>query len=92
MHRTYVRRRLVALAVALVAVLGLSGRIASALGAQPVQLAASRTYVVLPGDTLWTIAGEIAPRRDPRVVVYELTTLNPRAEERLVPGDVLALP
>lgn len=31
------------------------------------------TYVVQPGDTLWTIAHRVAPQRDPRAVVDELT-------------------
>jgi Tfp pilus assembly protein FimV len=92
MHRTYVRRRVVALVLALAAVAGLSGRIAAAAGSGSVELVASRTYVVRPGDTLWSIAGDIAPQRDPRVVVHELTTLNPSAGERLVPGAVLGLP
>ena len=34
------------------------------------------TYVVQPGDTLWTIATEVAPDRDPRAVVDALRSAN----------------
>ena len=37
---------------------------------------------VAPGDTLWSIAGEAAPDRDPREVIEEIRHLND------VPGDV----
>ncbi len=37
---------------------------------------AGQRYVVQPGDTLWTIAAQIAPDDDPRVVVDALTTAN----------------
>jgi LysM domain len=92
MHRTYVRRRLLALALALAAVALLSGRIASAVGADPVELAATRAYVVRTGDSLWSIAADIAPQRDPRIVVHELVSLNPTLGDELVPGAVVELP
>ena len=37
-------------------------------------------YVVRPGDTLWTIAAEIAPDDDPRAVVDALREANGGAE------------
>jgi ribosomal protein RSM22 (predicted rRNA methylase) len=36
-----------------------------------------------PGDTLWSIANQAAPDRDPREVIEEIRALN------LVPSDVL---
>jgi LysM domain len=54
--------------------------------AQPV---AGRSYVVQPGDTLWSIAVEIAPDRDPRAVVAELRAAN--GGPRLEVGDELTL-
>jgi Tfp pilus assembly protein FimV len=33
-------------------------------------------YVVQPGDTLWSIATEVAPDEDPRVVVDALRAAN----------------
>src|SRR5205823_11848037 len=37
----------------------------------PLPSAVSATVVVMPGDTLWTIAERLAPGRDPRGVVTE---------------------
>lgn len=37
---------------------------------------AGERYIVQPGDTLWTIAAQIAPDDDPRVVVDALTAAN----------------
>lgn len=41
---------------------------------------AGAEYVVRPGDTLWTIAAEIAPDDDPRAVVDALREANGGAE------------
>jgi hypothetical protein len=83
------RRRLVVLlaAVALFAAAATAGR--ALLGAatsvepsspQPVGPPASsppgETYVVRPGDTLWSIAAAIAPDSDPRPVVDALRDAN----------------
>ncbi len=94
MHRTYVRRRLSALAVGLTLVLAAGGPMASAIGVvDPApSLASARTYVVRPGDSLWTIATTVAPERDPRLVVLELEQANPGPGARLVPGQVLSIP
>jgi LysM repeat protein len=72
----------------------LSGPIASAIGlgshgAVPVS---SRTYVVRPGDSLWSIATAVAPARDPRLVVDEIRQVNGSGSTRLVPGQVLSVP
>jgi Tfp pilus assembly protein FimV len=54
--------------------------------------AASRTaYVVAPGDTLWGIARRVAPGRDPRIVVDELTRDN-HLQGVLQPGEHLLVP
>jgi Tfp pilus assembly protein FimV len=93
MHRTYVRRRLVALAAALGAVVALSGPVSGALGAsREPELVSSRTYVVRPGDSLWSIAGAVAPDRDPREVIHDLDALNEAPVDRLTPGMVLTIP
>jgi hypothetical protein len=44
---------------------------------------------VQAGDTLWSIAGEIAPQRDPRNVVDDLRRINDLASVALTPGQVL---
>ena len=41
------------------------------------------------GDTLWSIAGKVAPNHDPRAVVARLLQLNHLHSPALVPGQVL---
>jgi nucleoid-associated protein YgaU len=54
--------------------------------------AAVRTYVVRPGDTLWSIAARISgPGADPRLVVDQLQQAN-RLRAAIVPGETLRLP
>jgi len=54
--------------------------------------AASRTYVVRPGDTLWSIAVRLAgPSSDPRPLVDELAQANHVAGS-IEPGQTLRLP
>lgn len=48
------------------------------------------TYVVEAGDTLWSVAGHLAPDEDPRVVVDELA--DARGTTTLLPGEVVAWP
>ncbi|MCZ2818039.1 LysM peptidoglycan-binding domain-containing protein [Modestobacter sp. VKM Ac-2984] len=56
------------------------------------ELAGSATIVVQSGDTLWSIAGEIAPEEDRRAVVDALLDVNGLSGVDLVPGQVLELP
>ena len=94
MHRTHVRRRIVALAV--VVGLGLigTGQVASALGSrsEAVQRVGQRTYVVRQGDTLWAIASRIAPTGDPRPVIQAIQDANGVDAGSLVPGSGLRIP
>jgi len=94
MHRTYVRRRVAALAAGVVLVLAVSGPMARAIGVVREEpfLVSARAYVVRPGDSLWSIATTVAPEQDPRGVVLELERANPGSVERLVPGQVLSIP
>jgi Tfp pilus assembly protein FimV len=48
------------------------------------------TVVVREGDTLWSIAGRVAPHLDVRVAVDRLVAANGGAP--LVPGQVLEVP
>lgn len=91
MHRTYVRRRLTVLVALVGLTMVLGGQMARALVAVPTPVP-SRTYVVEPGDTLWSIASMIAPDHDPRAVVIEIEAVNEAAADGLVPGQTLTIP
>jgi hypothetical protein len=49
----------------------------------------THSITVQAGDTLWSIARDVAPRRDPRVVVDHLKDRNHLASVSLTPGQVL---
>jgi LysM repeat protein len=50
-----------------------------------------RTYVVRPGDTLWSVA-QHTYAGDPRQGVWELQQRNQLATATIVPGERLVLP
>ena len=50
-----------------------------------------RTYVVRPGDTLWTVAQQMYSG-DPREGVWELEQRNHLASATIVPGEKLLVP
>jgi hypothetical protein len=50
------------------------------------------TVVVQRYDTLWSIAGRAAPRRDPYATVAKIQRLNGLRDLVIHPGDVLLLP
>jgi Tfp pilus assembly protein FimV len=100
---TRVRRRRLAVlvvAIALVGMLILAGqafvsltRAGPSSGPEPVGVGhepvAGQRYVVQPGDTLWSIAAEIAPGSDPRPVVDALLAAN--GDASLEVGEELTL-
>ncbi|CAA9275275.1 MAG: hypothetical protein AVDCRST_MAG83-3516 [uncultured Arthrobacter sp.] len=47
---------------------------------------------VAPGETLWSLAGEFAPERDPRDVVSEIVELNGLGSSTVQAGQVVAIP
>ena len=53
-------------------------------------LSAGTTYVVQPGDTMWTIAERLDPSGDPRVIVSQLE--QQVGSETLQPGQRIVLP
>ena len=89
--RLTTRGRVVLLVAA--AVMGLAVVVSAWFGASsstpPVRSAAPAHVVVHDGDTLWSIAGRIAPNRDPRVIVDQLLRINQLGTPALVPGQVL---
>jgi Tfp pilus assembly protein FimV len=95
MGRTRVRRRRIALTVL---ILGLTfllvGPVSRAFvaGAQA-RHRPHRSYVVLPGDTLWSIAQRRGPAgADPRVVVDAIERDNQVSPSSVAPGQVLEIP
>ncbi|MFN8035780.1 MAG: LysM peptidoglycan-binding domain-containing protein [Acidimicrobiia bacterium] len=87
---TYRRRRVVAAAFAL-ALLAVAGKAGAALEgpslAGPPRHPSVVTYVVQPGDSLWSIAQRLAPGRDPRPIVDELEQV--RRGATLQPGETI---
>ncbi len=53
---------------------------------------AADRYVVRAGDTLWAIARERSPGRDPRDVVQAIVDANQIDAGSLLPGQVLVIP
>jgi hypothetical protein len=86
----YRRRRLVAATIVVGAVLAV-GHAGVALGGTSLAAPDARprvvTHVVEPGDTLWSIARELAPESDPRPVVDAIA--HARHDAPLVPGEVV---
>lgn len=90
------RGRLVVLAVMALLLLAAfaTGRSASSQAAvdppsAPVALA---QHTVAPGETLWTVARSLAPRRDTRDVVEQISRLNHLRTPALQAGQQLLLP
>lgn len=84
----------VAVAIAVLALLLLSG-VSGALGADPLTHseppgAPSARYVVRPGDTVWSIATELADGGDVRPVVDAIVDV--RGSSPLQPGETILLP
>ena len=83
--------RLLALAGALVVVVAALYLVQAGPTAAPGQVPASdATHVVEAGDTMWSVAMEVAPAGEAATYVERLVELN--GTSVVEPGDVLALP
>jgi Tfp pilus assembly protein FimV len=94
MSRTRVRvrwGRVTALLASAVLLVGAAGRAAGAVAAHR-ERPAARTYVVKPGDTLWSIASRAAGRSaDPRPLVDAIAGLN-GVSGPLLAGETIRIP
>lgn len=70
-----------------------ASRAGARAGVAGAERAASRIYVVRPGDTIWGIARRQAgPREDPRPLVDRLIHVNGLRGALIRPGQQLVLP
>ena len=69
----------------------LGGGTAARAGAESVSPATSMV-VVQPGQTMWSIANQVAPEHDAREVIARIKDLNHLTSAALVPGQALIVP
>lgn len=93
MARTRVRRRRVVAILTFAIVAGAwAGPVAEALTGTSARSVSRTTYVVRPGDSLWTIASRLAPGEDPRALVDAIAAANDVDPGALAPGQALIVP
>jgi LysM repeat protein len=80
---------LLALALCAVASLAITS---SGAASDTAQHAPVEYVTVLPGDTLWNIANDVAPGADPRDTVAEIIELNALPGSTVQAGQQLAVP
>lgn len=86
------RRGIVAIALAVAVVGGLLllvAHLSAGSAAAPTAIPPGAVVTVQPGDTLWSIAGQVAPHRDPRAVVEQIRESNHLTSVSLIPGQTL---
>jgi predicted Zn-dependent protease len=90
------RGRVAVLAVLLVAglgmMIGLSGVFVSAAASTAPSRPATRTMVVQPGQTLWSIAAQVAPNADRRDTIARIVELNALPNSGISAGERIAVP
>jgi len=57
-----------------------------------VSTASFEQVTVMPGDTLWSIAGDIAPTADTQQVIADIVSLNQLETATVQPGQRIAIP
>jgi Tfp pilus assembly protein FimV len=92
-RRTSARTKAQRVGILVVAVVAITGFISGqAAGASGSAAQSAEHYSVHQGDTLWSIAGTVAPNQDPRDYVASLVELNRLETASLTPGQDLILP
>lgn len=78
--------------VAAIGIAALSGGAASASGEQGAPASAFAEITVMSGESLWSIAQDVAPAADPRDVVDAIARLNALETAAVSAGQRLAIP
>lgn len=91
LRRTYRRRRLAVGVVAVLLVLVAARAVVGLSAAQAAPASGGVDHVVHAGDTMWSIAADVAPGMDRRVAVDRLVEANGGASELQV-GQVVRVP
>jgi len=89
------RGQLVLVALAAVVALAVAGFLMSRTGGAATQRpepVGQRSIVVQPGQTLWSIAKDVAPDRDIRQVIYEIRRINGLDSAMVRSGQTIVLP
>jgi predicted small integral membrane protein len=76
--------------IALAAWFGLGG--GSAIASSSTSSTSFDYVTVEYGDSLWSIASDVAPEADPRDVIADVMSLNQLESSTVVPGQRIALP
>jgi len=90
--RRVLRGGVVVLMLVLMAVAGLALARGARAASEPAAEVVVATHVVLPGETLWGIAQEVAPGDDPRDTVARIVEFNAMTSPTVRAGQRLALP
>jgi hypothetical protein len=84
---------LILLSVLLISLAGfLNSPAKAADSASELSLTPTVSVTVQPGQSLWEIAGSVAPERDPRDVVADIVQLNNLDGGRVMPGQQIFVP
>jgi LysM repeat protein len=84
---------LVLLAVVLISLAGILNSPAKAADSvSELSLTPTVSVTVQPGESLWGIAGAVAPQRDPRDVVADIVQLNNLDGGKVMPGQQIFVP
>ncbi|HEV8528717.1 MAG TPA: LysM peptidoglycan-binding domain-containing protein [Actinomycetes bacterium] len=89
------RGQLVLIALLAVVALAVAGLLMSRTGGTATERpepVGQRSIVVQPGQTLWSIAKDVAPDRDIREVIYEIRRINGLDNAMVRSGQTLVLP
>jgi hypothetical protein len=91
-RRGYALLTLVVAVPLVIAAFGFAVNSGGASAGADVSSAVFEHVTVQPGESLWQLAGEIAPSSDPRDVLSDLVQLNQLNSAEVQPGQILAVP